>query len=226
MTEAKVEKVEQGQQLLPEEFVESLHPVLQWIVNNAKMLGVLVAVVLALLAVYGVYENFQAKAAANQANELGLIVMQKPGKEKVAALEAFAKESAAGLQTTVLFELAQALQDAKEYKRAAEVWAQIASKGDKSVTVVAGFGQAQTLAMAGEPAKGLAVLEQLKNTAGKPYANIVTQRIALLAEAAGDTGKAIAAYKDLLEKEKTQVQARGYYEHKIAALSNAPAKKE
>jgi predicted negative regulator of RcsB-dependent stress response len=224
MTEAKVEKEEQGQPLLSEEFVETLHPVLQWIVNNAKMLAIGVVVVLGLMAAYGLYENMQAKTAADKANALGQIVMQKPSKEKVAALEAFAKDAPAVLQTAVLFEMAQAMQEAKEYKRASEIWEQIAAKGDKSVAPVAAFGRAQTLAMAGEPAKGLAVLEEYKSAAPKPYSNILLQRIAQLAEQSGDKTKAVAAYKELLDKEKTQVQARSYYEHKIASLSDAKGK--
>lgn len=224
MTEAKLEKEELGQPMLSEEFVETLHPVLQWIVNNAKGLAIGVVAVLVLLAGYGVYENMQAKTAAEKGNELGQIVMQKPGKEKVAALEAFAKSVPAELQTAVLFETAQALQEAKEYKRAAEVWGQIGAKADKSLTAIAAFGRAQSLAMGGEPAKGLAVLEEFKNSAPKPYSNILLQRIAQMAEQSGDKPKAVAAYKELLDKEKTQVQARSYYEHKIASLSDAKGK--
>jgi len=226
MVDAKMEKDAPMPQVLPEEFVESLHPVLKWIVENIKALAVGLGVALVLLAAYGIYDHFQNKASKESANDLAAIVAQNEGAQKVAALDAFVQKAPSNLKVSALFELVEALQAAKEYKRAAEVWSQIAAQTDKNMAAVATFGRAQSLSLAGDHAQGLALLEDLKAKAGKPFDNAITQRIAIFAELAGDLAKSVAAYKELLDQEKNQGQARGFYEYKIADLNKRAAKKK
>ncbi len=203
----------------PDALAPGLHPVLQKLVDNIKPIAIGLAALLVITGGYGIYASMQARQTVRAANELGQILTRGGDKEKLAALEAFAAQAPASVQVMALFELVKALQEQKDFARAAETWKTLQTKLDPELAVLAVLGRAQALAQAGEPAQGLALIDEFKTKAPKAYQSACTEVLAGLAEMTNDLPRAIAAYQTLLAQEQEQGQGREYYAFKIAQLT-------
>lgn len=193
--------------------------ILQKIVANLKPLLIGAAVIVAIAAGIAGYRMIQARNLASAQEALGSILAGNTGKEKVAALEKFLPGAPSGLRSAVLFELAGASMNLKDFDKAAGYWADLAAHSDGDERVVAKLGRAHALTRAGKAAEAVKELEALKQDAPEAFAVPVTRQLALAAEAAGDRQAALAAYEALAKFEN--IGDRPFIESKIAQLKAA-----
>ncbi|MES9997540.1 transcriptional regulator [Desulfovibrio aminophilus] len=193
--------------------------ILQKFVANLKPLLIGAAVIVAVAAGFAGYRMIQARTMATAQESLGVILAGNTGKEKIAALEKFLPEAPSGLRSAVLFELAGASMNLKEYDKAAGYWADLAARADGDERVVAKLGHAHALTRGGKAAEAVKELEALKQGAPEPFLVPLTRQLALAAEAAGDRQTALAAYETLAKSEA--VGDRPFIESKIAQLKAA-----
>lgn len=194
-------------------------PLLQKIVANLKPILLGAAILVALAATVAGFRMLQARNLAGAQEALGSILASTSGKDKIAALEKFLPEAPSGLRSAVLFELAGASMNLKEYDKAVGYWADLAARADGDERVVAKLGHAHALTRGGKAAEAVKELEALKQGAPEPFLVPLTRQLALAAEAAGDRQTALAAYETLAKSEA--VGDRPFIESKIAQLKAA-----
>lgn len=180
---------------LSEEVDESLHPLLQAIVDNIKIIvGVIAALILA-VGGFAVYESVQASNLAASRAELAEISATPEAAQRVEQLTAFLSEAPESMRPGVRLELAAALSDAGEYQRAAELWDKVDAA---NLTVVAEFGKAAELSRADKHDEALAVLQGMRTDLPKAYRMLHLERLAYEAQAVEDWQTALEAWESLL----------------------------
>ncbi|MGE4296561.1 MAG: tetratricopeptide repeat protein [Desulfovibrionaceae bacterium] len=207
-----------AEELLGKEVSEEFSPFIKKAMENLKAIIAGVVLLLVVTGGYGIYKSVTAKNLAKAVNDLGLIMVQEDGADKIAALDGFLATAPAGLKGGVLLEIARVSEAAKDYDRAVKAWRDVAAMGVDTLTPVAKLGEAAALAAAGKPAEALPLLESLKASAPKSYTSSVLEKIAAVAEASGDLQKAVAAFEELKNADADQAN-KSYYDGKIAALS-------
>ncbi|MEJ5242051.1 MAG: hypothetical protein WHT64_00645 [Desulfomicrobiaceae bacterium] len=199
---------------LQQEMDDDLHPVLRWIVDHIKALGIAAATLVALVAGWSALEHYQDVQLARTQEALARLAQQPPSTQTVAGLKALAAEHpkiavAALLEAAVH---AGALQDSAEE---AGLWQHVATRAD-SLTAVATLAQVQALMRAQRFAEALALTQQTSWPEGlKPLA---LSAQAFAAESAGKPAQALAAYQEL----KTLVSGSPYIDAKITLLQKNP----
>ncbi|MBU1003762.1 MAG: hypothetical protein KKE73_14720 [Proteobacteria bacterium] len=194
------EKMPQQEPLAPlgaltEEVDASLHPLLQSIVNNIKLI---VGVILGLILVvggYAVYDSVQASRVTKGQAELATLIAMPDPAERAKALEAF--DAPSSLNTAVQLELAGALAAMGEHERAAAAWEQLSDVDIADLGLVAGLGQATELAKSGNYAAAAAVLAGLKGNTPEGYKAMILHRLAYASEQAGDWDTALSCWEEL-----------------------------
>jgi len=186
-----------------------------WLTANLKL--IIGAIIAALLAAGGVAAwKWQTQRAARQASdELGAILIQKKGAERLQALSAFAAAAPGSVRLNALFSLADAAMAAKDWDTAAKAYADIAASTGPALGVPAALGRAGALLEAGKTTEALAALDALKASAPESFRSVIAMQTAAAAEAAGDASAALAAYEALQAGESSP---NPYFEHKIARL--------
>ncbi len=182
---------------LGQEVPEELHPLLQKFVDNLKVIGLAVGLVLAGVGGYALFNHFKAEKLKETREALAAAAALKSGTERIQALEKLAADAPKSLRVSVLLELARALTENKESAKAAEVWKDLAEATDDDFLIIAKLGQAASLSGAGRHSEALDMLKDLKAGAPESYAPHITRQIAAEAEASGDLSGALSAYQEL-----------------------------
>ncbi|MDY7000640.1 MAG: tetratricopeptide repeat protein [Thermodesulfobacteriota bacterium] len=192
---------------LGQEVPEELHPLLQKFVDNLKIIGLAVGLVLAGVGGYALFGHFKDVKLKETRDALAATVAQKSGSARVQALEELAADAPDTLRASVLLELARALHENKEFAKAVPVWKDLAEVTDDNFQLIAKLGQASALSGEGRHSEALDMLKNLKADAPKSYIPHITRQIASEAEAAGDLAGALSAYQELksLDTEGSQV---------------------
>ncbi|MFP4070572.1 MAG: tetratricopeptide repeat protein [Desulfovibrionales bacterium] len=194
---------------------QDVHPVLKKILDNAKFIVLGVAILLLAVAGYSGYSVYQDSAKKEAAEELGRILTQTQGSDRIAALQDFLDNGR--LQQEARMELARAQMDQELYQDAAATWARLAEDGRGDLAVVARLGQSKNLLLSGTPQEALTILESLRTTAPDSYHRVIDAQIAEAAEQAGNRTQALSAYERL--KNAVQDEAtEEYYDYKISQL--------
>ena len=203
---------------LADEVDESLHPILQVIVDNVKFIVGLIVVLVVAVGGFAVYDTVQTSSLAEGRAKLAAIVA---GDEagRVDALKAFAKDAPGALKNAVDLELASALSAAGEHQEAAAVWKELAAADAPGVDTVAALGQAAELARADKHAEAAAILSALAPKVGEGYKVLVLHRLAYEAELSGDLTGSVKAWEDLRDAQKNGDKA--FIEDKILRLKAA-----
>jgi cytochrome c-type biogenesis protein CcmH/NrfG len=186
---------------------------MQKLLDNWKPLTAGVVVVLILAVGYGLFRSYREKAAAQAENELGQILIQKEGADRLVALENFLAKAPGSVKPAVLLELAKASTEQGQFKKAAEAWGTLARVATPAMGGVAVLGQAAALAQAGDNAQAEAVLVAAKDKMPKSFEVALNRQLALYAEQAGDYPRALSAYETL--RDLGQHATSAYFNAKI-----------
>ena len=194
---------------------ETLHPILEAAFTYRKQLIIVVSVIVAAAAVYAGTTAYTRRAVTASQADLGTILTQAKGADKVAQLEQLVNDAHGSVKPAVILALAEASMDDGEFAKAAEYWGQVADEADGDTRFAAQLSQAKAMLLAGKADDALAALKGLAEDASEGYVLPLTRQIAVAAEAAGDKAEALAAYKKLAEKNVTD---KPFVDYKISQL--------
>lgn len=195
---------------------ETLHPVIEAVFKYQKQVITGVVAIVAVAAIYAGVTGYNQRALASAQAELGSILIQASGQEKIDRLEALLADAPSAARPAVLLELARTTMVNGEYDKGVNYWNQLVGETDEDLEVVARMGKAKCLTLAGKPAEAVTILDDLAGTVNAEYTVPVYRQLAVAAEAAGDTGKALDAYRKLGEQ---SVSDKPFVDFKIAQLS-------
>lgn len=192
---------------------ESLHPILEAAFKYRKQLIITVSVIVAAAAVYGGMTAYTAKARTGAQAELGTILVESRGADRLAKLEGLVGNVPGSVEPAVELAIAETAMTTGDFDKAVEYWTKVADAASGDTRLAAELGKAKALLLSGKAADALAALKALD--ASEAYAVPVNRQIAVAAEAAGDKAAALAAYKTLSEK---NVNDKPFVDYKIARL--------
>lgn len=194
---------------------ETLHPILEAAFTYRKQLIITVSAIVAVAAVYAGATAYTQRARTASQADLGAILTQARGADKVARLEQLVNDAHGSVKPAVILALAEASMDDGEYAKAAEYWGRVADEAEGDTRFAAQLGQAKAMLFAGKGADALAALKALAADAAEGYEVPLNRQIAVAAEAVGDKAEALAAYRKLAEK---NVSDKPFVDYKISQL--------
>ncbi|BBD06932.1 hypothetical protein [Desulfovibrio ferrophilus] len=180
---------------LGEEVDESLHPLLQAIVDNIKLIVGVIGALILIVGGYAVFDSVQGSRLADSRTELASLIATQDPAQRAKALEEF--DAPSGLSTAVQLELAGALAAAGEHERAAAIWGQLSDVDTADLGLVASLGQAAELGKSGKYAEAAAVLAGLRDSIPEGYKALVLHRLAYASEHSGDWETSLSCWEEL-----------------------------
>lgn len=187
---------------LADEVDESLHPLLQAVVDNVKFIVGGIVLLIAMVGGIAVYDSVQESQLVEGRDKLAAIVNGDEA-DRVVALEAFAKDAPSAMKSAVELELASALSAAGEHAKAADVWQRLSADKTAGMGTLAELGRAAELARAEKHAEAASILSTLVPSVSEGYKVLVLHRLAYETELAGDTTAALKAWQELEQSQKT-----------------------
>lgn len=198
-------------------------PMLKFIVDNAKRIIIGAGVAVAVVAAYGIYE-YSAKSALQSArSELGAILVNKDGADRIAALETFAAKAPESVRGSALLEMVRLTTEAGEYAKAAEMWEKLSTTLPGNMSFIARLGRVQALLEQGKAEDAFAVMEAADTVAPESFKEYSKLQYALCAEEAGALEKALTAYESILANAETG--EKNVLTYKVAVLKDRIAAK-
>ncbi|WP_461209122.1 hypothetical protein [Desulfocurvus sp. DL9XJH121] len=194
----------------------SLHPLLQTVVDNIKLIVSVIVVLIVAVGGYALFDAMQASKITEGREKLAAAAATEDPAERVKALEALKAEAPGALGNAVLLELAGALSEAGEHERSAEIWKTLSAEDTAGLGPAAVLGRCAELSRAGKHAEAAAALAALRASAPKGYNVLILQRLAYESELSGDVSAALEAWEALLEV--NQAQDNAFIQSKIASL--------
>ncbi|WP_319779322.1 tetratricopeptide repeat protein [Maridesulfovibrio sp.] len=176
---------------------DSLHPLLDYIIKNGKLIAAGVAAIIIIAGSVAGYKHMNQQALVKAQTELGIILIKYNGAEQAESLAAFEKDAPASMKPAVQLATAKAWMDASRYADAKSAWAAV-GKSSPEMAPVAGLGEAKCLMLADKANEAVTILQGLKNSAGATYAAPIDRLLAEAAEQAGNFQLAVQAYQGLL----------------------------
>ncbi len=198
---------------IEQEANESLHPLLQKVVDNIKVIGLVLFLIVAGVGGYAWYGNNQKGKMTAAREKLGQIAMEKAPEKKIAALTSFLGTSPAELQTAIRLELIKTYQAQQDYDNSLKQWEKLATSQDKTIKTLALLGQANDNVQLKKFESALPLLQEAKTVAGKAYTTIITSQIGNVAEQAGKWQEALTAYEEL--KNDIHIANKDFIHYKI-----------
>lgn len=200
---------------LGEEIDESLHPLLQSLVDNIKFIvGAIVALILA-VGGYAVFDAVQASKVAEAQERLLNITKQEDPAKRAEAIESFLSEAPSAMHAGIKLELASTLSDAGEHDRAAAIWKELAQSNVADMSIIAKSGLAAELSRTGDHKGAMDVLKGLTENAPSSYESMLLHRLAYEAEMAESWDVALSTWEKLLETNPSG--NNGFIESKISS---------
>ncbi len=198
---------------------DKLHPVLDFMLGNLRQIGWAVTGIILVVAVYAVTSHIRKGNVEKAQDELGLIIVQKLGAERMSALETYAKTAPSDLKAKAYLELARVAMDEKDFDKAQTAWKDLEGLGDPNLTFTAKLGQAKCLMFAGKNKEAVTALTALAATAPAAAKRGVTAQLASAAEAAQDWPAAVKAYQELSSTSAND-QDKPYLDAKVEQLKS------
>jgi len=192
-------------------------PLLQFIVRHVSVIVGVVLLLIAGILATGIYQWNSARNLREAQTALGKILTGAAGADRAAALEALVKDAPESMRTGLWLEVAAAAQEAGDYAKAAAAFARVGQLDKTTLGLVSVMNQADMLLRIGDAAQSLSVLEPLLAGAPETMRFVVREAVAMAAEAAGDSGKAIEMYQSMLAS-AGDGQDIAYYKARIATL--------
>lgn len=214
----------QFMQQIESEADSTLHPLLEKILNNLKLIGLIIGgivLIAAGISGYKLYQNHRAEQATARLGEI--LSVEAPG-ARAEKLAEFAQNAPSNLAAGIELELARSLMQNKDYKQAAKTFADLKNM-DEDLLPIAVLGQAKALQLAGDYGRALKVLEEHKGKLPKEYKRPLKNMLAFCAEKSQNWQKALAAYQELKsESSMAQGQGRtGFFDFKIKQMQEKTA---
>lgn len=194
---------------------ESMHPILEAAFKYKKQLVIAVAIIIGVTAIYAGYSAYTAKTEASAQAELGIILIQSKGEDKIDKLESLLNTVPSSVKPAIQLEIAQACMTIGDYEKAAQFWGKLETNTDNDMQIVARLGKAKSLLFNGKAAEAVKELKDLAGLAPASFTVPVYRQLAMAAEAAGDTDEALKAYQTL---NKEQIRDKPFIEYKISQL--------
>lgn len=193
---------------------DTLHPLLDYIIKNGKMIAAGVAAIILIAGGVSGFKYMNQQKLIKAQSEMGTILIKYSGAKEAKALAAFEKDAPASMKPAVQLALAKAWMDADNYAEAKNVWGNIAKTSPK-LAPVARLGQAKCLMLENKAGEAVTTLQSLKESAGAAYAPTINRLLADAAEKSGNIQLAIQAYQGLLT---SAPQEAPFFEVKIKEL--------
>lgn len=194
-------------------------PLLQFITRHvSKIVGVVLVLIVAIVAT-GIYQWQSDKAMHEAQLALGKALTTPDGEARIKALEDLLGSAPESLREGVQLEVALAAMEAEQFEKAAAAFGAVAKADMGPMGTAAGMNQASALLRAEKAAEAVAVLEDLERTAPEAMRASLLTSLAVAAEAAGNTERAVKAYESLIALGDSN--ANEYFEARIRSL-NAP----
>jgi len=194
---------------------DQLHPILEAAFKHQKQIVIGVVAIIAVAAIYAGMNSYNKNALASAQAELGTILIQDSGDDKIAKLETLLGKAPSSAKPAILLELAQSSMTNNEYDQAANYWNQLAGEADDDLQFIARMGKAKCLTLAGKADEALTTLKDLAGVAPAAFTIAVNRQLAVAAEMAGDNAVALAAYKKLADN---PVPDKPFIDFKVAQL--------
>ncbi|MEF2145273.1 MAG: tetratricopeptide repeat protein [Desulfovibrionaceae bacterium] len=208
----------QGQSLgIDQEVSREASPLYAFIDKHKTiLLGVIVGI-LAAATVYGGVKWWNQHSHNSARTELGGILTETSGDQRVEALRIFADKAPASVKDGALFELAGALMQLGRFDESIAVWDELLSGlSTVQLKTVAGLGKARCLLLGDKPTEALAVIREIKGSAPAEFVTPVNRLLAVAAEQAGEKDVALTAYQELLSG--GQIADAEFIQYKIGRL--------
>ncbi len=218
----------QNPQLLNEiqtEVSSEAAPLLQFLTEHAIKIMLLLGLFVVAVAGLGAYNWYKSSTLEAAQSELHTINLNKEGKERITALDAFLTTAPAELQSTILLSLAEASMQTEDFERAAKAYGQLAGLNIDSATEILGtLNQGQALILAGKGQEALQALEGIVSKVPTQQSITIQQAIAEAAILSGNTAKAKAAF-EAIANSISPAEAE-LYNYRIRALDAATTEKK
>ncbi len=204
-------------QKMSSEVAPEVSPLLQALLNNSKLIGIVLAVCVLGAAAYGGWRWHEAKSISEAQAELGRILILPAPADREAKLKTFLASAPEGMKAAGNLALAQAALEAKNYAAAVGAWDAVARDSQSPLYATAMIGKAEALALQGKDAEAVAILETVKASAEKNAKSLVESMIVDLAEKAGDYTKALASCDALINTTSNPMEVE-FWRQKAASL--------
>jgi predicted negative regulator of RcsB-dependent stress response len=193
---------------------DTLHPLLDYIIKNGKIIAAGVAAIILIAGGISGYKYMNQQKMIKAQSEMGVIQIKYSGEKEATELVAFAKEAPEVMKPAVQLAIAKAWMDAGNYANAKNAWA-VVGKTTPEMAPIAGLGEAKCLMLENKPGEAVTILQALVNSASAPYTPSINRLIAEAAEQDGNLQVAITAYQALLT---SAPQEASFFEFKIKEL--------
>ncbi|WP_319468241.1 tetratricopeptide repeat protein [uncultured Pseudodesulfovibrio sp.] len=195
----------------------SMHPILEAAFKYQKQIAIGVIAIVVATGLYAGINSYSTHARTTAQAELGTILLEKKGQDKIAALEALLGSAPSSVKSAVLLELAQSTMNSGDYDKAVDFWNQLSGETDAELRIVARMGKAKCQILAGKFAEAVTELKDLAGVAPEGFTVPVYRELAVAAEAAGNVNEALSAYRKLAEQ---KIADKPFVEFKIAQLES------
>lgn len=194
---------------------QQLHPILEAAFKYHKQIIAGVVVIVAVAAIYAGMTTYNNRALETAQAELGDIIINAAGDERIAKLEALLGSAPSSAEPAILLALAQSSMNNEKYDKAVGYWNQLVGAADDDMKFVARLGKAKCLTLAGKGSEAMDLLKELVGIAPASFTVPTYRQLAVAAELAGDKNQALTAYKKLAEQ---PVADKPFIDYKIAQL--------
>ena len=196
-------------------------PLLRFVLEHARSIAIFIVILVAAVVAVGVWHWNSAKSEREAQLELGRILIQPEGRERLEALERFLATAPVALKSGIQLEIAATALALEDMNAAAKAYGDVyASDSKGALGMMAAINQADILSRAGKFTEALAVLDAVAASAPEkmqqPVRQAVQESQAAVAEQAGQLARALAIYEDII-KQGGNVEL-GYYQAKAAEL--------
>lgn len=196
----------------------TMHPLLQKLIDNIRVVLGGICAILILVGAYGIFDSMSKSDLEESRAELAGIILSKQGEEKIAALKTYIGDAPDELEINARLELISTLLERGQYKEAAEQWDEVADAADGSFEVAAKIGKAKALALSGDSRQALKIYKDLSGDAGEAYANHLSNLKANAAVRVGDKELAVKEYEKLLNAPVGTESGKKFIAHRINVL--------
>jgi len=207
-----------------EEINEDIHPLLQKIQDNIKLIGAVLGCVVLVAAGITGYRYYKRTSLESARQTMSRIVAQNQGQAAVDALAEFLPQAPTEIKQAVRLEMARLSMSQEAFDAAASSWRQAAENAsDPNIRLVAKLGQAKAYRLMGRPEQCLELLEPLVSSAPKEYTRTLHYEIAVAAEDAGQWQRALKAYEQLQAQAELTGSRGNFIDYKIGLLKERMA---
>ena len=173
-------------------------PLLDFLATHARLIFLFLVTLIVLIFAAGIWNYHSSSKTKAQEEALGKILIRPDTPAKLADLEQFAATAEGGMKDAALLALTHSAVKQGDQERALLGWRRVATMGNASLSLIAGLGEAGTLARLGKPAEGIARLEGMIPAATPEERALLSAMMLELAEQDGDWAKAVALCKEML----------------------------